>query len=123
MNPLPITVGNIHEKNSQLLLQEVASSLSSMSDEDRQTLLAGIFGSGIKCDCHGLLSHIRSQMRVSSLGRQDVELLENRQSLFAPNQYALVQILAMALMRLSGNLLLEDATDVFLRCVYRVAAA
>lgn len=117
MNSPTITVENIHEKNSQLLLQEVAPSLSSMSDEDGQTLLAGIFGSGIKSDCHGLLSHIRSQMRVSSLGRQDVELLENGQSLFAPNQHALVQRIVMASIRLSGNLLPEDATDVFLSCL------
>ena len=89
-----------------------------MSNEEGQTLLAGLFGSSIKADGHELLSQIRSQMRVSSLGRHDVELVEKSQSLFAPsNQYSLLEILRLALYRLSNNLLLEDVTDEFLKLI------
>lgn len=56
------------------------SSLSSMSDKEGQTLLAGLFGSSIGRDCRGLLSLIRSQIRVSSFGRLDGEVVENCQS-------------------------------------------
>ena len=89
-----------------------------MSNEAGQTLLAGLFGSSIKADGHELLSQIRSQMRVSSLGRHDGELVEKSQSLFAPsNQYSLLEILRLALYRLSNNLLSEDATDEFLKLI------
>lgn len=83
-----------------------------MSNEKGQTLLAGLFGSSINADRHELLSQIRSQMLVSSLEGYDGELVEKFQSLFAPsNQHLLLQILHLALYRLSNNLLSEDATD------------
>ncbi len=83
-----------------------------MSNEEGQTLLAGLFGSSIKADGHELLSQIVSQMLVSSLERHDGELVEKFQSLFATsNQHSLLQILHVALYRLSNNLLSEGATD------------
>ena len=104
--------------NSQALLQEVASSLSSMSDKEGQTLLAGLFGSSIERDCRGLLSLIRYQMRVSSFGRLDEEVVENCQSLLTPRlEYELPKHLQLAIYRLCNNLLLGDATFEGFECL------
>ena len=87
-----------------------------MSNEEEQTLLAGLFGQMIEAEGHEFLSQIQSQMRVSSLERHDGELAKKFQSLLAPsNQSSLLQILQFALYRLSNNLLSENATDEFLQ--------
>lgn len=83
-----------------------------MSNEEGQTLLAGLFGSIIKADGHELLSQIRSQMLVSPLERHGGELVEKFQSLFATStQYSLLQILHVALYSFSNNLLSEGVRD------------
>ena len=79
-------------------------------------LLARLFGPRVKADGHASLSQIRSQMLVSSLERYDGELLEKSQLLCGPSrQSSVLQILELALYRLSNNLLAEEATDEFTR--------
>ena len=83
-------------------------------------LLARLFGPRMKADGHASLSQIRSQMLVSSLERYDGELLEKFQLLCGPSsQPSVLQILELALYRLSNNLLAEKATDEFTRWLIR----
>ncbi|MCJ1342795.1 hypothetical protein MMC31_000984 [Peltigera leucophlebia] len=116
--PDPQTVNlpsSISKNTHEPLLQRVASPFLSISNKDGHTLLARMFGTTMEADSHSFLSQVRSQMQVSLLERQDGELADKLQSLFAPlDQSSVLQILHFALYRLSNNLLSEDATDKFL---------
>lgn len=110
------TISAFREDDVIALLHKIASSFRSTSNEDGKMLLAELFGPTRNANGNGSLSHLRSNILVSSLERYDGEILEKSQLLCGSlRQSSMLRMLEFALYRLSKNLLSKDPTDVFLR--------